>query len=126
MAANFKALCATRSNNTGGRWSLMCSVAYLEYRILDKAISLTATLNRCHQRSLWWSCYFEQIGSCWILQERHTFLSCNFRVFKHGTTDLEQLLYPANNMIRLELSPNLPTVKGLIQSASPINHCFIA
>ena len=27
-------------------------------------------------------------------------------------------LYPANNMIRLRLSANLPAVKGLIQSAS--------
>ena len=35
-------------------------------------------------------------------------------------------LYPANNMIRLRLSANLPAVKGLIQSASPLNDCFIA
>ena len=35
-------------------------------------------------------------------------------------------LYPANNMIRLGLSANLPAVKGLIQSASPVNDCCIA
>ena len=35
-------------------------------------------------------------------------------------------LYPANNMIMLRLSANLPEVKGLIQSASLLNDCFIA
>ena len=35
-------------------------------------------------------------------------------------------LYPANNMIRLRLSANLPTVKKLIQSVSPLNVCFIS
>ena len=39
--------------------------------------------------------------------------------------DLEHF-YPANNMIRLRLNANLPAVKGLIQSAPPLNDCFIA
>ena len=58
------------------------------------------------------------------IQERQTFLSCYFRIFKHRTMDLEHL-HPANNMNRLWLSANLPAVKGLIQSASPLNNCFI-
>ena len=39
--------------------------------------------------------------------------------------DLEHL-YPANNMIRLRINANLLAVKRLIQSASPLNDCFIA
>ena len=35
-------------------------------------------------------------------------------------------LISCNNMIRLTLSVNLSAVKGLIQSASPLNDCFIA
>ena len=31
MAATSKVLYAARSNNTGGRWSLMCSITYFEY-----------------------------------------------------------------------------------------------
>ena len=40
-----------------------------------------------------------------------------FKVFKHGTMDLEHL-YPVNNMIRLKLNASLPAVKALIQTAS--------
>ena len=38
--------------------------------------------------------------------------------------DLEHL-HPANNMVRLRLSTNLPAVKGLTQSASPLNDCLL-
>ena len=34
-------------------------------------------------------------------------------------------LYPASNMIGLRPCANLPAVKGLIQSAPPLNDCFI-
>ena len=57
------------------------------------------------------------------MQERQTFLSCHFRIFRHGNMDLEHLCLE-NNMTRL--SANLPAIKGLIQSASPLNDCFIA
>ena len=49
-----------------------------------------------------------------LLNLTRTFLSCYFKIFKHGTMDLEHL-YPVNNTIRLRLSANLPAVKGLIQ-----------
>ena len=69
---------------------------------------------------MWWSCYSEQIGSYSVVKNKmsRTFLSCYFKVFKHGTMDLLEHLYPVNNMIRLKLNANLPAVKTLIQTAS--------
>ena len=60
-------------------------------------------MNRCH------------IGSCWIWHEPQTFLSCHFRIFKHGNVDLEHLS-TGNKTISLRHSASLSTLKWLIQS----------
>ena len=67
----------------------MCSITYLEYRVLALAISLSATPNRCHCGG--GAATLSRLDLVGFDKNIETFLSCYFRIFEHGTMDLEHL-----------------------------------
>ena len=100
LQLNSKVLYAAQSDNTDNKRTSklnVCSITYLEYiSTTHKTTSLTATPDRCHQRSLWWSCYFEQIGSYWICHQFDRKDKRSFRysfpvILEWNHIDLEQL-----------------------------------